>query len=105
MALSDAERRTIDEIEEALLREDPRFASSVSGERFQQLRRRWIVLPTLLFVLGAVMLVAGLVATHAVLVAGAIVAVVGFAAMPTAILLFLRHRPAAQSHTTTGDPA
>jgi len=51
------------------------------------------------------MLVAGLVATHAVLVAGAIVAVVGFAAMPTAILLFLRHRPAAQSHTTTGDPA
>jgi len=46
MALSDAERRTIDEIEEALLREDPRFASSVSGERFQQLRRRWIVLPT-----------------------------------------------------------
>lgn len=105
MALSDAERRTIDEIEELLLRDDPRFAASVSGERFQQLRRRWIVIPAILFVVGAVGLVAGLVATSALLVVGIIIAVLGFVAMPAAVLLFLHHHPSDRSSTDATEPA
>lgn len=103
MPLSDAERLAIDEIERGLTLDDPRFVSSVSDERFAQLQRRWVVIPAVLFVVGAVALVAGLVTTHAVLVVGVIVAALGFAAMPAAVLLFLRHHPAAKSRTSSND--
>jgi predicted tellurium resistance membrane protein TerC len=103
MPLSDAERQAIDEIERALIQDDPRFASSVSVERFAQLRRRWVVIPAVMFALGAVMLVAGLVTTHALLAIGATVAVIGFVTMSGSILLFLRHHPAAQSRPADTD--
>jgi len=90
MPLSDEHRRALDEIERALEQDDPQFAATVSTD-FQRLRRRWVVIPAALFLLGAVLLVAGLVTTHAQLTAGAIISTIGFLTMPTAIALFRHH--------------
>ena len=89
MSLSDEHRQALDEIERALERDDPTFAASVSPEYVLRLRRRWIIIPACLFLLGAVTLVAGLVTTHAFLILGVVVAVLGFLAMPAAVVLML----------------
>jgi predicted tellurium resistance membrane protein TerC len=93
MPLSDEHRRALDEIERQLVSEDPNFAASVNHDRFRQLRRRWVIIPAVMFVLGAVLMIAGLVTTHELLVVGAIIGVVGFLTMPTAVALFFRHHP------------
>ncbi|MET0965029.1 MAG: DUF3040 domain-containing protein [Nakamurella sp.] len=93
MSLSEEHRRALEEIERALEEDDPKFAATVTPEHFQRLRRRWVIVPAMLFLFGAVLLVTGLVTTHAQLVAGVIAGVIGFLAMPAAIVLFLhRHR-------------
>ncbi len=89
MSLSDEHRRALDEIERALVQDDPTFAETVRPEYILRLRRRWIIIPASLFLLGAVVMVAGLVMTHALLALGAVVAVLGFLTMPAAIVLML----------------
>jgi len=93
MTLSDEHRRALEEIERALEQDDPQFAATVTPEHFQRLRRRWVIIPAILFLSGAVLLVAGLVTTHAQLAAGITTSIVGFITMPAAIALFLhRHQ-------------
>ena len=91
MSLSDEDRRALDEIERALEREDPHFAATVSTDRFRRLRRRWVIIPGCLFLLGAVLLVAGLVTTHALLIIGIVISTVGVLTMAAGAALFLRH--------------
>ena len=93
MPLSDEHRQALDEIERQLAAEDPHFAATVDHDRFQQLRRRWVVIPLALFMLGAAVMIAGLVTTHELLLPGAILSVLGFLTMPTAVVLFFRHHP------------
>jgi len=56
MSLSEAHRRALEEIERALEEDDPKFAATVTPEHFQRLRRRWVIVPAMLFLFGAVML-------------------------------------------------
>ncbi len=87
MSLSDEHRRALAEIERALAHDDPAFVATVNPENLLRLRRRWIVTAACLFIIGAALLVAGLVTTHAYLLLGVVVAVVGFLTMPAAVVL------------------
>jgi Protein of unknown function (DUF3040). len=89
MALSNDEQRTLDEIERALRDEDPVFVNAVS---LDHLRRHRVIVGGLAFLLGAVMLVLGEVASQAQLAVGVIVGVAGFVTMFVAIAWMLRRR-------------
>ncbi len=80
MPLSEHEQRLLDQIERALYAEDPKFASTVRGGRLRRPSRRRRVQGVVLFVLGVVALVLGLVFQW--FVAGfPVVSVVGFLLM------------------------
>ena len=87
MPLSDEEQQRLDDIEQALRQDDPEFAANVSMSR---LRRRAIIVPGALFLLGAVLLVTGLVTTHALLTVGVIISVAGFLTMTATVALFIQ---------------
>jgi hypothetical protein len=92
MALSDSEQHRLDEMERALLQEDPKFAARVSMGRVRV--RRWFAAAALL-VLGMVVLVVGLVATSEAVLIGVLVGILGFLMIAAAaVLLFWpkRHR-------------
>lgn len=82
MALSKDEQRTLDEIERALLDDDPTFESTVD---FDHLRRRRSVGGGLAFLLGLTVLVAGEIASQEQLAVGVVGAVVGFVSMVAAV--------------------
>jgi uncharacterized membrane protein YecN with MAPEG domain len=72
MALSEHEQRLLDQIEQALYAEDPKFAANVRSVRRHTLRRRWLPISILGVVAGLAVVLVGL---SAKLVA---VGVVGF---------------------------
>jgi F0F1-type ATP synthase assembly protein I len=61
MPLSEHEQRLLDQIERALYAEDPKFASTVRGGRLRKPSRRRRIQGVVLFVVGIVALVLGLV--------------------------------------------
>jgi hypothetical protein len=63
MPLSEHEQRLLEQIERALYAEDPKFASTVRGGRMRKPTRRRRMQGVALFVLGVVLLVAGIVLT------------------------------------------
>jgi Protein of unknown function (DUF3040) len=82
MPLSEHEQRLLDQIERALYAEDPKFASSVRGARLRRPSRRRRLQGAVLFGVGLVLLVVGLLLP--VTLAGIpIVSVVGFLLMFT----------------------
>jgi hypothetical protein len=87
MPLSEGEQRRLDEIEQALKLDDPKFAATIT---IDGLRRHRAIVCGALFVLGMVALVVGLVLTDGIVWAGVIISVAGAAAMVTAALLFFR---------------
>jgi len=89
MALSEDEQRKLDEMEMALLRDDPNFATSVSIDR---VRRRRRVAGGALFVLGMVVLLAGLIATAGAVLAGVLISLMGLAMMVAAVVVGIRWR-------------
>jgi hypothetical protein len=89
MALSEDEQRKLDEMEMALLRDDPNFATSVSIDR---VRRRRRVAGGALFVLGMVVLLAGLTATAGAVLAGVLISIMGLAMMVAAAVVGVRWR-------------
>ena len=78
MPLSEDEQRRLDEIERALYRDDPTFASGQTLERF---RRRRMVAAGAAVLIGMVLLVVGLVLTNAALTVGVIISVAGVLSM------------------------
>lgn len=98
MPLSEHEQRLLDEIEQALYAEDPKFASSVRAARSRSRLRRSIVLGVLGVVLGLGLVLVGLVTTLVPLsIAGfvLVVAACGYGASS------LRARGSAPAATTT----
>ncbi len=89
MALSDGEQRRLDEIARRLAIEDPSFAQRITNSG---LRRPRLVVAVLIFVMGMVALVTGLVVTDASLWFGIVIAVAGAAAMVAAGVLAWRDR-------------
>ena len=61
MPLSEHEQRLLDQIERALYAEDPKFASNVRGARMRSLSHRRRLQGIALFVLGLLLLGAGVV--------------------------------------------
>jgi hypothetical protein len=91
MALSDSEQHRLDEMERALL-QDQGFAARVSMGRVRR-RRRFAA--AAVFVLGMVVLVAGLVATAETMLTGVLIGILGFLMMAAAAALLFwprRHR-------------
>lgn len=97
MALSEHEQRMLDQIEQALLADDPKFASSVNPAR---IRRRRPMLSALLLVLGVVALVVGVIATQQSLLLGVTISVVGFVLMVAAAGLLVYGQPGAKAAQT-----
>jgi len=82
MALSKDEQRTLEEIERALLDDDPKFAASVN---LDQLRHHRLLSGGLGFLLGLALLLVGAIATQAVVAIGVAVSVAGFLVMIAAL--------------------
>ena len=89
MPLSEDDQRKLDQIEQALAKDDPQFAETVNIDRW---RRRRIVLAGASFTIGMVVLLVGLVITQAVLVLGVIISIAGALTMTAAAAVFLRGR-------------
>jgi hypothetical protein len=94
MPLSEHEQRLLDQIERALYAEDPKFASNVRGARMRSLPHRRRIQGIVLFVLGLLLLVAGVVLP--VHPAGVpVISVLGFLVMfAGAIIAIFSRRPA-----------
>jgi hypothetical protein len=81
MPLSEHEQRLLEQIERALIAEDPKFASTVRAGRLRRPTRRRRIQGLALFLVGLVLLVVG-VAVHAIWLANVpVVSVVGFLVM------------------------
>jgi hypothetical protein len=89
MALSEGERRRLDEIERALATDDPKFAATITIDQY---RRHRAIVAAAFFVIGMVGLVAGLVLADGLLWAGVIISIVGVGAMIAGALAFFRIR-------------
>ena len=90
MPLTDGERRSLDEIERALQRDDPDFAAAIDIDRLRELRLRSLIIPAVSFLLGTMLLVGGLVTTHEQLIVGVVIGVAGALIMVGAFTVALR---------------
>lgn len=89
MPLSEHEQRMLDQIESALYAEDPKFASHVRSGRMRTASSKRRFQAAALFVLGLVLLVAGVALSSLQLGGFPVVSVVGFVFMFGAGVLFL----------------
>ncbi len=102
MPLSDHEQRLLEQMEQALYAEDPKFASALRGSDLRNHYRRRAVKAVVGFVLGVVLLMAGAVFKAPV------VSVIGFVIMLTAALFGLsswKRTPRAGELRTTSGPS
>jgi accessory gene regulator protein AgrB len=93
MGLSESEQHKLDEIERALMLDDPKFADSISIRRVRRRRRFWIVVA---LILGMIVLLIGLVATAQSVMVGVLISIVGLLTMLAGVTVFVRgwrHRP------------
>jgi len=86
MALSEGEQRRLEEMERALERDDPRFATSVCVERVRRCR---LITGGAVFLLGAFVQLAALVATAGSTPVGVVIGVAGFLIMVAAAVTLL----------------
>ncbi|HEY2271758.1 MAG TPA: DUF3040 domain-containing protein [Jatrophihabitantaceae bacterium] len=99
MPLSEHEQRLLDEIEQALYAEDPKFASSVRSARRHRRFRSSVLLGVLGVVVGLGLVLVGLLTTVVAL------SVVGFVVLVAAFgygVQSLRHRRSGASSGDTG---
>lgn len=104
MPLSEHEQRLLDQIERALIAEDPKFASTVRAGRLRRPSRRRRIQGLGLFVLGLVLLVVG-VAVHSTWAANVpVVSVVGFLVMLGGALLAITSVGAGKKQAKNAEP-
>ena len=90
MPLSEEELRLLEQMERALLQEDPKFASTLRGTSFRRAARRRAVLAGVVFVVGIALLMTGVITQLP------IVGIIGFVIMlgsATVGLAALRSKP------------
>ncbi|AMY18599.1 MULTISPECIES: DUF3040 domain-containing protein [Nocardiaceae] len=102
MPLSEHEQRMLDQIESALYAEDPKFASTVRGGRIRAASTRRRFQAIALFVVGLVLLIAG-VALPVKPGGFPIISLVGFAVMFGAGVLLLVRKPGAPTAEADAD--
>ncbi len=81
MPLSEHEQRLLDQIERALYAEDPKFASTVRGGRLRRPSRRRRLQGVIMFIVGVVALVLGVVFRSTWLGGLPVISVAGFLLM------------------------
>ncbi|KIQ16184.1 hypothetical protein ASG56_17125 [Rhodococcus sp. Leaf7] len=102
MPLSEHEQRMLDQIESALYAEDPKFASTVRGGRIRAASTRRRFQAVALFVIGLILLIAG-VALPIKPGGFPIISLVGFVFMfGSGVLLLLRKPATSQSDRSGG---
>ena len=99
MPLSEHEQRLLDQIEQALYAEDPKFASSVRSARSGLRARRWIVLACFGIAAGLAVVLVGLATKIVVLGVLAFVLILGSCVY---IATALSNRSAKSSDTAPG---
>ncbi|MPY80080.1 MAG: DUF3040 domain-containing protein [Actinophytocola sp.] len=102
MPLSEHEQRLLDQIEQALYAEDPKFASNVRGKRLRKPSRGKRLQGALLFVIGITLLPLG-VMVQVRLAEIPILSVLGFLMMFFGVLMFvtsMRAQPEATSDSS-----
>src|SRR3954453_6138392 len=106
LPLSEHEQRLLEQIEQALYAEDPKFAQSWRVRDLRSLRRARVVRAVLLVLLGLGALVAGVVVQGDNTVLGVALGVAGFLLMLGGawVAMLTRQRPAASS-VRTDEPA
>ena len=101
MPLSEEELRLLEQMERALVEEDPKFASTLRGTSLRRSARRRAMAAGVVFVLGIVLLMGGVMSgTGAV---GFVIGIAGFVVMlgsATVALTAIR----GQQHATAPDP-
>jgi hypothetical protein len=85
MPLSEEEQRLLEQMEEALAAEDPKFVSTIRGSSARKKHKRVAILATFGFVVGVCVLMAGAVTTITA------VAVAGFVIMLACAYLAITH--------------
>ena len=115
MPLSEEELRLLEQMERALVEEDPKFASTLRGTSLRRSARRKVVLAAIGLVAGIVVMMAGVVAGGSSSDSGLtwiiVLGIVGFllmlasATFGLAALRSQRHVPSApaETHPATGD--
>lgn len=104
MPLSEHEQRLLDQIEQALYAEDPKFASNVRGKRLGKPSRGRRIQGALLFLIGITLLPLGVMWESARLAEIPIVSVFGFLLMFFGVLLaVMSFRGEAEAPEADGD--
>jgi hypothetical protein len=85
MPLSEEEQRLLEQMEEALAAEDPKFVSTIRGSSSRTRHKRIAILATFGFVVGIGVLMTGAITTYT------IVAVAGFVIMLACAYLAITH--------------
>lgn len=80
MPLSDEEQRLLEQMERALVEEDPKFASTLRGTRFARATRARLLISSVAFVVGIVVLMSGVVLADNT-TSQAVIGVLGFVIM------------------------
>jgi hypothetical protein len=105
MPLSEHEQRQLDEIERALIAQDPKFASTVRGGRLGRPSRRRRFQGLSLFLIGLVLLVVGVAVRSLWLANVPVLSVVGFLAMlGGAVLAITSGGSDRKAETKTAEP-
>jgi hypothetical protein len=98
--LSEEELRLLEQMERALVEEDPKLASTLRGTSFRRAARRRAVLAAAAFVIGVVVLMTGAVTQQVA------VGIAGFVVMLVSATVALTAWRGQQAHTTpVSDPA
>ena len=100
MPLSEEELRLLEQMERALLQEDPKFASTLRGTSFRRAARRRAILAGVVFVIGIALLMTGVITQLPV------VGIVGFVIMlgsATIGVAAMRSKPVA--HPSASHPS
>ena len=87
MPLSRDEQRKLDEIERSLSRDDPKFAAKVTIDR---VRRSRVRIAAGMLVLGAVVIIVGLIVTLDVVGVGVVIVVAGLLTLAGGGVLLMR---------------
>ena len=101
MPLSEEELRLLEQMERALVEEDPKFASTLRGTSLRRSARRRAIVACVVFVLGIAMLMGGVMSGNHTI--GFVIGIAGFVVMlgsATVALTAIR----GQQHPTPTDP-
>jgi hypothetical protein len=102
--LSEEELRLLEQMERALVEEDPKFASTLRGTSLRSMARRKAVVAGVVFVIGVAVMMTGLVMQWIPVGIGGFVVMLASATVALSALRGQRGAPAAAADAPAADP-